>query len=106
VYLDLLESERSGGDVVRFSSPTHRVAGTSWRGRFTKEFLLALLIRNASPDMNCRFALVDADSTIVALVDQLLATLDEAELKQHIQHVAQVADEFASSHGVSEASVS
>ena len=43
---------------------------------------------------------------IVALVDQLLATLDEAELKQHVQHVAQVADEFELSRGVSEASIS
>jgi hypothetical protein len=106
VFLDLLQSERSGGGVVRFSSPTLKLVGTNSRSRLPKEFLLDLLIRNASPDMNCRFAIVDDDSTIVALVDQLLATLDEAELKQHVQHVAQVADEFELSRGVSEASLS
>jgi hypothetical protein len=106
VYLDLLQSERSGGAVVRFSSPTLKLVGTNSRSRLPKEFLLDLLIRNASPEMNCRFAIVDDDSTIVALVDQLLAKLDEAELKQHVQHVAQVADEFELARGVSEASIS
>jgi hypothetical protein len=106
VYLDVLQSERSGGAVVRFSSPTLKLVGTNSRSRLPKEFLLDLLVRNSSPEMNCRFAIVDDDSTIVALVDQLLATLDEAELKQHVQHVAQVADEFELSRDVSEASLS
>lgn len=105
LYLDLLQRDK-GGAVVRFSSPTLKLVGTNSRARLPREFLLDLLVRNSSPEMNCRFAIVDDDSVIVALVDQMLATLDEAELKQHIQHVAQVADEFELSRDVGKVSIS
>jgi hypothetical protein len=106
VYLDLLQREQSSGAIVRFSSPMLNLVGLQSRARLPKEFLLDLLVRNSSPEMNCRFAIVDADSVIVALVDQLLATLDEAELKQHVQHVAQVADDFELSRGIDQVSIS
>lgn len=100
VYLDLLYSERVGHAVVRFSAPTLKLVGMSSRSRLPKEFLLDLLMRNSDPDMNCRFAIVDEDSVIVVLVDQLLGTLDEAELKGHIHHVARVAAEFELTRGI------
>ena len=94
VYLKVLKGETVGGAVVRFSSPTLKLVGPNSRSKLSKEVLLNLLIRNADPEMNCRFAIEDDESVIVVLVDQLLGTLDEAEFRKHVHHVAHVAAEF------------
>lgn len=94
VYLKVLKGDTVGGAVVRFSSPTLKLVGSNSRSKLSKEVLLKLLIRNADSDMNCRFAIEDDESLIVVLVDQLLGTLDEAEFRKHVYHVAHVAAEF------------
>lgn len=94
VYLKVLKGETVGGAVVRFSSPTLKLVGPNSKSKLSKEVLLNLLIRNADADMNCRFAIEDDESVIVVLVDQLLGTLDEAEFRKHVHHVAHVAADF------------
>jgi hypothetical protein len=104
VYVKVLKAE-AASSIVRFSSPTLELKGVNSRSRLPKEFLLNLLVRNADPDMNCRFAVDDEEGLVVVLVDQLLGTLDEAEFRQHVQHVADVASKFemsrAARHDVS-----
>jgi hypothetical protein len=102
VYLRVLKGDSASGAVVRFSSPTLRVVGVKSRSRLSKELLLELLERNADPDINCRFAIEQDDGpVVVVLADQLLGTLDEAEFKKHVVHVAQVASSFDLSHAPS-----
>ena len=78
--------------MVRFSSPALKAVSVGTK-KLSKEFLLDLLTKNANAEMNCRFAIED-DGKVVVLVDQLLETLDDAEFRRHVAHVAQVADEF------------
>ena len=94
VHLRVLKGDSSAGPVVRFSSPTLKIVGVK-SSRLSKELLLDLLMRNAAPNINCRFAVEQEDGpVVVVLADQLLGTLDEAEFKKHVEHVAQVASEF------------
>lgn len=99
VYLELIRTDGSG-PMVRFSTPALMVMGVVARPRMTRDMALDLLRRNADPGMNCRFAINDDATEVVVLVDQLLATLDDAEFLQHIQHVARVAEEFDLSRNV------
>lgn len=56
-----------------------------------KSFLLDLLERNSHRDMSCRFAISRELQSVMAVADQLLATLDDQEFGYHVRHVGQVA---------------
>lgn len=106
VYLELIRTDHGSGPMVRFSAPALKVMGVGSRPRLTRDLAFDLLKRNADPHMNCRFAINDDATEVLVLVDQLLATLDEAEFRQHIQHVAKVAQDFELSLNVGSVSAS
>lgn len=106
VYLELIRTDQDSEAMVRFSAPALRVMGVSSRTRLTRDLAFDLLKRNADPRMNCRFAINDDATEVLVLVDQLLATLDDAEFMQHIQHVAKTAADFELSLNVGSVSAS
>lgn len=105
VYLELIKTEKPGGAMVRFSAPTLKLAGVNPRLRLTRELAFEMLRRNADPNMYCRFAIDDDATQVIVLVDQLLATLDEAEFTQHLHHIAQTAEGFELSRTVGDNAV-
>jgi hypothetical protein len=106
VYLELIRTEHGSGPMVRFSAPALKVMGVGSRARMSRDLAFELLKRNADPGMNCRFAVNDDATEVLVLVDQLLATLDDAEFLQHIKHVASVAEDFDLSRNVGTVSAS
>ena len=95
VYLELIRIGHGGGPMVRFSAPALKVVSVgSRRRRITRDVAFDLLKRNADPGMNCRFAVNENVTEVLVLVDQLLATLDEAEFLQHVKQVARAAEDF------------
>lgn len=101
-----LQSDRTQKVYLAEGSPlsnglkTIRVTSPCWRpkGSFSRSFKLGhaidLLARNNNPDVHCRFAIDMAIGAVIVEVDQLFETMDPAELKSHIVHVAQMADSY------------
>lgn len=101
VYLDLIRQHPDAPTFVRFWSVARDLSlknpkgksriSTARLNKLTKNDLLDLLRRNSSTEMNCRFALSEEQGALIVVVDQLTSSLDEQELRQHIDHVAEVA---------------
>ena len=111
VFLGVRRDNVGASPIVRFWSPALDVSSggkgakkwpTPALNKTKKTFLLYLLERNASPDLSCRFAISREEEAVIVLVDQLLATLDDQEFQQQIEHVARVADDFERERGVDE----
>lgn len=102
VFMEVVPRRPAHLSMVRFVSPVMRIAGVGGRAKLSRELAVDLLRRNAAKDVNCRFAIDDDGTTVVVLVDQLLATLDDAEFTHHIDHVVEVAEGFALTSAVGE----
>lgn len=115
VRIRMLPTDYDGRSVVRFSSrclalhslmsgTTESEAIASLRKtrskKVSRDELIGLLLRNDRTSMHCRFSISPEESSIVASVDQIVETLDDDEFRAHIEHVAQVADEFESGIGL------
>jgi hypothetical protein len=101
VYISLIRQHPHAPAFVRFWSVVRDLSlkkptgGSRLSGalvnKLPKDYLLKLLKRNSSTEMSCRFALSDELGALIVVVDQLTSSLDEQELRQHIDHVAEVA---------------
>jgi hypothetical protein len=94
VYLEVLGGVQPESAMVRFSSPFVQLLSIGKRRRVTGELAMDLLRLNGHPLINCRFAVNGDASQIIVIADQMLATLDEAEFRQHMHHVARTAEEY------------
>lgn len=112
VYIELLKASEAKDTTLRFWSPALSVAPrrnpktptwpTSKLKALKIDGLVELLEKNAQPGMRCRYGIDRSRQAVVVIVDQLLSTLDEEEFRQHLEHVAAVADEYERQLGVDE----
>ena len=109
VRMSLQRRSSGGPPYIRFWSPALDLSATKKTGKsawptaalkkLTKPFLIDLLERNAHPGLKCRFAISRDQQAVIVLVDQLVGSLDEQEFRQHVEHVARVADSFEKERG-------
>jgi hypothetical protein len=109
VYLTLKRQPGSGTPYMRFWShamdlsagdgPAVRPWPTPKLNNTDKAFFIDLLQRNSEPGLNCRFAISEEERAVIVLVDQLIESFDKPEFIQHVEHVAQVADDFERERG-------
>jgi hypothetical protein len=50
-------------------------------------------------DLDCRFSVSEDEQYVVVQAEQLLDTMDIDELLAHLEHVAQVADDYEQVNG-------
>jgi len=110
VYVELMEPVREPGRFIRFWSPAlslapaRKVNSPAWPTAKLKglkiQGLVHLLEMNAEAGMKCRYAIDREKQAVIVLVDQILSTLDEQEFRQHLEHVASVADGYERAMGV------
>jgi hypothetical protein len=87
--------DRKGRLAIRFVSPCLRLGRTGLR----REQAIDLLRRNGSMDLDCRFSVSEDEQYVVVQAEQLLDTMDIDELLAHLEHVAQVADDYEQVNG-------
>jgi len=85
---------QEGMSTVRFWSRCMDLTSASARAKLTKKLALEILERNCDPDLHCRFALCEKSEMILVLKDQIVKTIDEAELTSALEQVAKAADDF------------
>jgi hypothetical protein len=87
--------DKKGRLAIRFVSPCHRLGRSGLR----REQAIDLLRRNGSMDLDCRYSISEDEQYVVVQAEQLLDTMDIDELQAHVEHVAQVADEYEQANG-------
>jgi hypothetical protein len=88
----------NGRPAIKFESLCMKLG----RGGMKREQCVDLLKRNGS-ELHCRFGLSSDEQFVVVLHEQLLDTMDLEELRSHLEHVAQVADDFERENGLPDA---
>lgn len=115
VYLRLLTSTWREKPLVRFYSPCLSVETVARNSASEAEIatvlkrtrsksvdrpsLIEMLLQQGRDDVHCRFVVDSRDGVIAVAVDQLVETLDAAEFRAHLEHVARVADDFEQARG-------
>jgi hypothetical protein len=90
VFVSEGRRDRKGRLSIRFVSPCMRLG----RAGLRREQAVDLLKRNGSMDLDCRFSVSEDEQYVVVQAEQLLDTMDIEELEAHLDHVAQVADDY------------
>jgi hypothetical protein len=79
---------------VRIWAPFMDLSKQSGKRWLTKARLMELMVRNADPELHCSLAISWELESVVALVDQFAATLDEKELELHIRSILQGVESY------------
>lgn len=95
VFISEGRRDRKGRLAIRFASPCMRIPRTGLR----RDQAIDLLRRNGAMDLDCRFSVSEDEQHVVVQAEQLLDTMDIDELSAHLEHVAQVADEYEQVNG-------
>ena len=94
IYISRGKDNRYGEATVRFWSLCLDLSKTTGKRRLTKNLYEKLMKMNCDAHLNCRFGQSDKEEAIIVLVDQIVETIDQKELKAHLEHVANVADNY------------
>lgn len=60
----------------------------------SREKMISMLFQQSREDFNCRYAIDEELKSLVVIADQLIETIDQAEFKSHVEHVAAAAKDF------------
>ncbi|MBZ0135005.1 MAG: YbjN domain-containing protein [Planctomycetes bacterium] len=100
IFIEKGMPDRRGHKTIRIWSPCMDLSTATQRKKLTKKMYEHLMRLNSAPNLNCRFAESMRDQAVIVLVDQLAETLDQKELKAHMENVAMAADMFERAEGV------
>lgn len=92
VVLQIMRPSVRREEVLRFIARTGDEAPFGSRSKRSAKGMEDLLRLNAASGLSCRYAL-DGEQLVV-IAEQLLATLDDAEFREHVRNVAEAAGAY------------